>query len=58
MRGEHDPQGAGVPLSRMNSYALALLLGDRADRAAIFIVGRMAQVGINKAECPGVSAMR
>jgi hypothetical protein len=27
MRGEHDPQGAGVPLSRMNSYALALLLG-------------------------------
>ena len=28
------------------------------DRAALFIVGRMAQVGVDKAECPGVSAMR
>lgn len=27
LRGEHDPRGGGVPLSRMNSYALALLLG-------------------------------
>ena len=29
-----------------------------ADRAAIIIVGRMAQIGIDKAERPGVSAMR
>jgi hypothetical protein len=35
-----------------------LKIEPRADRAAIFIVGRMAQVGIGKAECPGVSAMR
>jgi hypothetical protein len=27
MRGEADPRAGGVPLSRMNSYALALLLG-------------------------------
>src|SRR5713226_5230077 len=35
-----------------------LKIEPRADRAAILIVGRMAQVGIDKAECPGVSAMR